>query len=86
MAGRGIMMLRPEDPNLRSILETATVRGLDGAPIGVVRRVASGTEFRCNMAAGAVTSPTGVREIDAFAGTRLSDYVIAWVEQRRALR
>ena len=32
-----------------------------------------------------VTSPTGVREIDAFAGTRLSDTVIAWVEQRRAL-
>ncbi len=147
MAGRGIMLLRPDDPNLRSILETATVRGrnqvvvqrfipesiegdrrvivLDGAPIGVVRRVASGGEFRCNMAAGAsvvadavtprdkeicariadqlsahglvfvgidvigpflteinVTSPTGVREIDAFTGTRLSDTVIAWVERR----
>jgi glutathione synthase len=147
MAGRGIMLLCPSDPNLRSILETATARGrdqvvvqrflpesadgdrrvivLDGAPIGVVRRVARGTEFRCNMAAGAavvadsvtprdkeicarladqlaehglvfvgidvigehlteinVTSPTGVREIDAFAGTRLSDYVMAWVERR----
>jgi glutathione synthase len=31
-----------------------------------------------------VTSPTGVREIDAFAGTRLSDTVIAGGEQRRA--
>ncbi len=151
MAGRGIMLLRPEDPNLRSIVEAATTRGrdqvvvqrfipesvrgdrrvivLDGAPLGVVRRVARGGEFRCNMAAGAgveadavtsrdkeicariadqlaehglvfvgidvigdylteinVTSPTGVREIDAFAGTRLSDDVIAWVEQRRSLK
>ncbi|MBW0113727.1 glutathione synthase [Pseudonocardia abyssalis] len=149
MAGRGIMLLRPDDPNLRSILEAATSRGrdhvvvqrfipesvdgdrrvivLDGAPIGVVRRVASGGEFRCNMAAGAsvvadsvtprdkeictriadrlaanglifvgidvigdylteinVTSPTGVREIDAFSGTRLSDDVVAWVETRHA--
>lgn len=148
MAGRGIMLLCPGDPNLRSILEAATGRGqrqvvvqryireaadgdrrvivLDGAPIGVVRRVAGEGEFRCNMAAGAavvadtvtprdkeicariadqlaahglvfvgidvigrylteinVTSPTGVREIDAFAGTRLSDTVIAWVEARR---
>ncbi len=31
-----------------------------------------------------VTSPTGVREIDAFAGNRISDGVIAWVEQRAA--
>lgn len=147
MAGRGIMLLRPDDANLRSILESATVRGrdqvvvqrfvpesaegdrrvivLDGVPIGVVRRRACGPEFRCNMAAGAaavadtvtardkeicariaddlgalglflvgidvigdyltevnVTSPTGVREIDAFAGTRLSDTVLGWVEQR----
>lgn len=146
MAGRGIMLLCPGDPNLRSILESATGRGrhqvvvqrfvpeaaegdrrvivLDGVPIGVVRRVAGAGEFRCNMAAGAsvvadtvtprdkeicariadelaahglhfvgidvigrylteinVTSPTGVREIDAFAGTRLSDGVIAWVER-----
>lgn len=150
MAGRGIMLLDPDDPNLRSILETATTRGrdqvvvqrwvaevsegdrrvivLDGVPIGVVRRVARGPEFRCNMAAGAapvadsvtprdkelcsliadqlvahglafvgldligdylteinVTSPTGVREIDAFDGTRLSDHVIASVERRAAL-
>lgn len=148
MAGRGIMKLRPGDPNLRSILEAATGRGrdqvvvqrflpesvegdrrvivLDGAPIGVVRRVAGEGEFRCNMAAGAsvvadgvgprdkeicarladrlaahglvlvgidvigrylteinVTSPTGVREIDAFTGTRTCDAVIAWVERRR---
>jgi len=149
MAGRGIMLLRPDDPNLRSILEAATTRGrdqvvvqrflpesvdgdrrvivVDGAPVGVVRRIATGGEFRCNMAAGAsvaadavtardkeicariadqlaeqglifvgidvigdhlteinVTSPTGLREIDAFAGTRLADTVIAAVERRRA--
>lgn len=150
MAGRGIMLLDPADPNLHSILEGATGRGrhqavvqrflpesvdegdrrvivLDGAPLGVVRRVAGEGEFRCNMAAGAsvvadtvtprdkeicariaddlaanglffvgidvigrylteinVTSPTGVREIDAFAGTRMGDSVIAWVEHRRA--
>ncbi|TCK26260.1 glutathione synthase [Pseudonocardia endophytica] len=147
MAGRGIMLLRADDPNLASIIEASTGRGrdhvvvqrfldrsgegdrrvivLDGEPIGAVRRVASGREFRCNMAAGAtvavdtvtprdkeicsrlapalaenglafvgidvigdhlteinVTSPTGVREIDAFAGTRLGDAVIAWVESR----
>lgn len=29
MAGRGIMLLRPEDPNLHSILEAATTRGRD---------------------------------------------------------
>lgn len=148
MAGRGILLLDPADPNLHSILEGATGRGrhqvvvqrylpesaaegdrrvivLDGAPLGVVRRVAGAGEFRCNMAAGAsvvadtvtprdkeicariaedltsnglyfvgidvigrylteinVTSPTGVREIDAFAGTRMSDSVITWVERR----
>lgn len=146
-AGRGIMLLRAGDPNVRSILEVATTRGrdqvvvqrflpqsvqgdrrvivLDGAPIGVVRRVATSGDFRCNMAAGAsvvadvvtprdkdicariapqldahglvfvgidvigeylteinVTSPTGVREIDAFSGSRLSEDVIAWVERR----
>jgi len=146
MAGRGIMLLRCGDPNLRSIIDTATSRGrdqvvvqrfieqasegdrrvivVDGEPIGVVRRIASGREFRCNMATGAsvvadkitprdkeicarlapafaeaglvfvgldiigdylteinVTSPTGVREIDAFDGTRLSDRVTAWVEE-----
>lgn len=150
MAGRGVMLLRRDDPNLHSIIEAATVRGrdhvvvqrfiervssegdrrvivLDGEPIGVVRRVATGREFRCNMATGAavvadvvtprdkeichrmapdlarhglvfvgidvigeqlteinVTSPTGVREIDAFAGTRLCDSVMAWVERASA--
>jgi len=149
MGGRGIMLLRPDDLNVHSIIEAATVRGsnqvvvqrfipesadgdrrvmvLDGTPIGVVRRVAAGGEFRCNMATGAtvladavtskdhaicarigdqlathgmvfvgidvigdylieinVTSPTGVREIDAFAGTRMSEEVMAWVEQRGA--
>lgn len=151
MAGRGIMLLRDGDPNVRSIAEAATSRGrdqvvvqryiervdegdrrvivIDGEPVGVVRRVASGGEFRCNMAAGAsvvadavsprdkeicdrlapglaeqglvfvgidvigdqlteinVTSPTGVREIDAFTGTRLSDTLMAWVECRSRRR
>lgn len=146
MAGRGIMLLRSGDPNLRSIIDTATGRGrdqvvvqrfieqasegdrrviaIDGEPVGVVRRMASGREFRCNMATGAsvvadkitardkeicarlapafaeaglvfvgldiigdylteinVTSPTGVREIDAFDGTRLCDRLMAWVEE-----
>lgn len=146
MAGRGVMMLRPADPNLHSILDSATRSGatqvvvqeflpavsdgdrrvivLDGEPIGAIRRVASGNEFRCNMAAGAtvladgiterdreicaelkplltsrgihfagidiiggmltevnVTSPTGIREIDALCGTRLADQVIAWCDE-----
>ncbi len=146
MAGRGIHILDPRDPNLHSILDTATLRGqrqvvvqqwiegveelgdrrvivLDGEPIGAVRRVASGGDFRCNMAAGAltradevtdrdreicarlapllrdnglhfvgldvigdyltevnVTSPTGLREIDALSGTQLSDRVVEWIE------
>ena len=147
MAGRGILLLRPDDANLRSILEVATTRGrdqvvvqrylpaardgdrrvivVDGTPVGAVRRVACARDFRCNMAAGAapvadsvtprdkeicarlagplaelgllfvgidviggclteinVTSPTGVREIDAFAGTRLADTLLTTVEQR----
>lgn len=153
MAGRGILLLRPDDPNLTSILETATARGRDqvvvqrylpecadgdrrvivlaGTPIGVVTRVADDVpgEFRCNMACGArvvadavtprdkeicdvlaprlaelglvfvgldvigdrlteinVTSPTGVREIDAFSGRRLSDQIVEWVERRTADR
>lgn len=146
MAGRGILRLCPEDPNIRSILETATVRGrsqvvvqryveeasqgdrriivLDGEPVGVVRRVAAPGEFRCNMAAGAavvadevtpldkqicavlapelarlglvftgidvigdrltevnVTSPTGLREIDALSGTRLPLLVVEYLER-----
>lgn len=149
MAGRGIMMLEPGDPNLHSIVETATDRGrhhvvvqrwiegvsqgdrrvivLDGEPLGSVRRVALGEDFRCNMAAGAipiadsvtdddivlcrelaprlkelglifvgidvigglltevnVTSPTGIREIDALSGTHLGDDILRWVERARA--
>lgn len=146
MAGRGILMLCPDDANLPSILDSATERGtvhvvvqqwvatadsgdrrvivLDGEPLGVIRRVAEGEDFRCNMAAGAgvradlvtladqllcerlaphlralglyfvgldiigdwltevnVTSPTGVREIDALSGTQLAHDVIAWAER-----
>ena len=145
MAGRGILILEPADPNLASILDTATERGqsqvvvqqwlpasaegdrrvivLDGQPIGVVRRVARAGEFRCNMAAGAtvvadtitdrdraicarlkpllrehglvfvgldvigdrltevnVTSPTGLREIDALSASHLAADIVAWVE------
>lgn len=145
MAGRGILVLDPEDPNLASILDSATERGrtqvvvqrwidnvdagdrriivVDGEPLGVIRRVAGGGDFRCNMAAGAavvadvvtaadrvlceqlaphllrhglhfvgldviggwltevnVTSPTGVREIDALTGSTLAQDVIAWAE------
>ncbi|WP_200958713.1 glutathione synthase [Nocardioides sp. Root190] len=96
---------------------------LDGRPLGSVRRVACDTDFRCNMATGAVTvadevteddrricaelapllrrhgivfagidvigglltevnvtSPTGVREIDALSGTRLGAEVVTWME------
>ncbi len=145
MAGRGIMILDPDDPNLRSILETSTERGakrvvvqrwidevvsgdrrvivIDGEPVGAVRRVACGDDFRCNMAAGAVTvadtvnaddrricralaphlrehglvfagidviggqlteinvtSPTGIREIDALSGTDLGGELVGWIE------
>lgn len=145
MGGRGILVLRPDDENLRSILETATARGrqhvviqrwidavttegdrrvilLGGRPVGAVRRVAT-TDFRCNMAAGAqplgdnvtdrdraiaarlspaleqyglyfvgidvidgqltevnVTSPTGVREIDALTGSDLASDIVRWTE------
>ncbi len=146
MAGRGVLQLRPDDPNLCSILETATGRGrrqvivqrylaaavdgdrriivLDGEPVGVVRRVAARGEFRCNLATGAtavadavtpvdkqmcavlapeltrlgivlagidvigdrltevnVTSPTGLREIDALSGTELSRLVVEHLER-----
>lgn len=99
---------------------------LDGKPIGALRRVATGSDFRCNMASGAlpvadevtegderlcarlgpelrrlglilvgidvigglltevnVTSPTGLREIDALSGTRLGGEVVRWVERAR---
>ncbi|OPX05338.1 glutathione synthase [Mycobacterium sp. AT1] len=148
MGGRGILLLRDHDPNMRSILDTATHRGrdhvvvqkfipavaedgdrrvilLNGEPLGVIRRMASGAEFRCNMAAGAdvhadrvndrdreicralapelvsrglhfvgidviggmltevnVTSPTGIREIDALCGTHLGGDVIDWIAAR----
>ncbi len=97
---------------------------LDGEALGSVRRVACDTDFRCNMATGAVTvadevteadralcaelapllrtngiafagidviggmltevnvtSPTGVREIDALSGTRLAVEIVEWIEQ-----
>ncbi|MGE3286862.1 MAG: glutathione synthase [Pseudonocardia sp.] len=151
MAGRGVLMLRADDANLRSLLEIATARGrdqvivqrflpesvggdrrvivLDGAPVGAVRRIARDGEFRCNMAAGArvvadsvtgrdveictriapvlathglhlvgidvigdhlteinVTSPTGLREIQALCGIRCADAVVGWVEIRCRVR
>lgn len=149
MGGRGILILQDGDPNLVSILETATTRGrdlvvvqrwvdgvidgdrrvivLDGRPVGSVRRVACDTDFRCNMATGAVTvadsvtsadericaalaphlarqgitfagidvigdlltevnvtSPTGIREIDALSGTHLADDIVEWIEKTTA--
>lgn len=75
MAGRGVLLLQADDPNLDSILEAATLRGavhvmvqeflpavaegdrrvilVAGRPVGVVRRIARGRDFRCNMATGA---------------------------------
>lgn len=147
MGGRGVLLLRPDDPNLRSALEISTnwwrrqvivqewlaaaadgdrrVIVLDGEPVGVIRRVAAEGEFRCNMAVGAavladsvsardkeicaalrpelcrlgivlagldvigdhltevnVTSPTGVREIDALCGTSLAELIVEHIEQR----
>jgi glutathione synthase len=147
MAGRGILVLDRADPNVGSMLDTATDRGrcqvvvqrwlpeaahgdrrvivLDGRPAGVVRRIAVQGDFRCNMAAGAapvadavtdrdreicarlapllrqhglhfvgidviggcltevnVTSPTGIREIDALTGSHLAEDVISWAGQR----
>lgn len=147
MAGRGVLVLDPNDVNLQSIIEGATERGtvqvvvqkwinaategdrrvivFDGVPVGSVRRVAQGGDFRCNMATGAgtvsdtvteadrriceqlaphlrehglhfvgidvigdlltevnVTSPTGIREIDALSGTDLAGDLMAWVESR----
>lgn len=147
MGGRGILLLRSDDVNLRSALEISTGRGrcqvilqrwvpaaadgdrrvmvLDGEPVGAIRRVAGTGEFRCNMTAGAavladsvsardkeicavlrpelaalgivlvgidvigdhltevnVTSPTGVREIDAICGTNLAELIVEHIEQR----
>jgi glutathione synthase len=86
MAGRGILLLRGDDPNLGSLLELSTGRGrshvilqrfvpeavdgdrrvvvVDGEPVGAIRRVAAGTEFRCNMAAGATVLPDAVTSRD----------------------
>lgn len=145
MGGRGVLLLDKDDPNLSSIVDTATELGrtqvvvqrwipgcsdgdrrvivLDGEPIGAVRRIAPEGEFRCNMAVGAaavadtvtdrdraicvalaqdlrragllfvgidvigdmltevnVTSPTGIREIDALSGGHAAHDVLAWVE------
>lgn len=149
MAGRGIMLLNPDDPNLASIIESGTGRGrhhvvvqrylpaaesgdrriivFDGEPLGAVRRLAPPGEFRCNMAVGAttvadrvddddrtichrlsaelarlgilftgldviggrlteinVTSPTGLREIEAHSGERISEKIIVRLEDLAA--
>lgn len=95
MAGRGIMMLHPDDPNLRSLVESATGRGArqvivqayveaacvegdrrviiaDGEPVGVVRRVAATGEFRCNMAAGAAAVADAVGVADQLIAKELA--------------
>ncbi|WP_262365864.1 glutathione synthase [Gordonia sp. OPL2] len=151
MGGRGVMMLRPADPNLHSIIDSATLSGgrqvivqqylpavtegdrrvivLEGEPVGVIVRKAARDEFRCNMAVGAsvhagevssrdreiccelkpllaersihfagidiiggmltevnVTSPTGIREIDALCHTRVAERVISWADAVIATR
>lgn len=77
MAGRGILLLRPDDVNLASIIDLMTDLGrtqvvvqafvpevengdrrvivIDGDAVGSVARLATGTDFRCNMATGART-------------------------------
>jgi len=94
MAGRGILLLRQGDPNLRSILESATGRGrhhvelqaylhacsdgdrrlivMGGEPLGVIRRIASTDDFRCNMAAGAVVQPDEVTDADRALVARIA--------------
>jgi glutathione synthase len=147
MAGRGVMMLRPDDVNLRSLLETATAHGrrhvimqewvapggedsrvivVDGEPVGALRRIAAADDFRCNLGTGAraepatvtpeigkicaalaphlrrlgillagldligdrlievnVTSPTGIREIEALSEARPAAAVLDLVEPAR---
>lgn len=147
MGGRGVLLLGPDDLNLRCLLEISTGRGrhqvilqrwipravdgdrrvvvVGGQPVGAIRRVASAGEFRCNMAVGAkvfadsvnardkeiceilqpelarlgivlagldvigdyltevnVTSPTGVREIDALCGASVAQLIVEHIEQR----
>ncbi len=99
MAGRGIMLLHPGDPNLRSIAEVATGRGrhqvvvqrlvpesaegdpagdvLDGVPLGVVRRIATEGEFRCNMATGASVAADTVTPRDKEICARIADELAA---------
>ena len=146
MAGRGVMLLLPDDPNLASILDVLTERGqqqimvqafvaevsrgdrrvivVDGQAVGSVTRLAQGDDFRCNMAAGGasqadqidedvqrivdavgprlrqdglgfvgldvigdrlseinVTSPTGIREIQALSGSNPAADYIAYLER-----
>lgn len=86
MAGRGIALLRPDDPNQATLLDAATRSGrrlavvqaylpacVDGdrriivagnEPVGSVRRIASGGDFRCNMAAGARVAADQVTAAD----------------------
>ena len=83
MAGRGVLLLRPGDPNLHSLLQTATEHGrrhvivqrrlagedrrlvvVAGQPVGAIRRVAAPDDFRGNLAAGAHAEPDSITAAD----------------------
>jgi glutathione synthase len=146
MAARGVLLLQPGDPNLHSLLQTATAHGrrhvvvqrrvdplgedrrlvvVAGEPVGAIRRVAAADDFRGNLAAGAqarpdavtaedrdicrtlapeldrlgvllagvdliagrlievnVTSPTGLREVEALTGERPASAVLDLIDRR----
>lgn len=146
MGGRGVLVLRADDVNLRSILEVATEGGrrhvitqrwvepsggdrrlivVDGEPVGAIRRMPAPGDFRCNLAAGGhaeadsitaederlcraiapelsrlgillagvdviggqlievnVTSPTGLREVEALTEARPVQAVLDSLQRR----
>ncbi len=148
-AGRGVFRLRTGDPNLNSLVETATQNGgawalvqrylpesrqgdkrillCDGEPIGAVLRVPSATEGRGNLHVGAtpvrttldaddqtiirtvvptlrsygqvfvgldviggrlteinITSPTGLRQIEALEQKNITAPIVDWLERKTA--